>query len=144
MLDPNRIFGLFDALNSNTNLIEDGEGYIDVKDTPEYKIGMFTRIIMDHMQFNDRVVEFFSRASNELEREDIENAGEFVVYHRGWFYIKGIDLENRRDWYALEKMANLKTLTAMDLSINYFEEREEYEKCAHLLKLSKTLEEFLS
>ena len=144
MLDPNRIFGLFDALNSNTNLIEDGEGYIDVKDTPEYKIGMFTRIIMDHMQFNDRVIEFFSKASNELEREDIENAGEFVVYHRGWFYIKGIDLENRRDWYALEKMANLKTLTAMELSINYFEEREEYEKCAHLLKLSKTLEEFLS
>jgi hypothetical protein len=144
MLDPNRIFGLFDALNSNTNLIEDGEGYIDIKDTPEYKIGMFTRIIMDHMQFNDRVVEFFSKASNELEREDIENAGEFVVYHRGWFYIKGIDVKNRRDWYALEKMANLKTLTAMDLSINYFEEREEYLKCAHLLKLSKTLEEFLS
>ena len=144
MLDPNRIFGLFDALNSNTNLIEDGEGYIDIKDTPEYKIGMFTRIIMDHMQFNDRVVEFFSKASNELERKDIENAGEFVVYHRGWFYIKGIDVKNRRDWYALEKMANLKTLTAMDLSINYFEEREEYEKCAHLLKLSKTLEEFLS
>ena len=144
MLDPNRIFGLFDALNSNTNLIEDGEGYIDVKDTPEYKIGMFTRIIMDHMQFNDRVIEFFSKASNELEREDIENAGEFVVYHRGWFYIKGIDVKNRRDWYALEKMVNLKTLTAMDLSINYFEEREEYEKCAHLLKLSKTLEEFLS
>ena len=144
MLDPNRIFGLFDALNSNTNLIEDGEGYIDIKDTPEYKIGMFTRIIMDHIQFNDRVVEFFSKASNELEREDIENAGEFVVYHRGWFYIKGIDVRNRRDWYALEKMANLKTLTAIDLSINYFEEREEYEKCAHLLKLSKTLEEFLS
>ena len=144
MLDPNRIFGLFDALNSNTNIIEDGGGYIDIKDTPEYKIGMFTRIIMDHMQFNDRVVEFFSKASDELEKEDIENAGEFVVYHRGWFYIKGIDLENRRDWYALEKMANLKTLTAMDLSINYFEEREEYEKCAHLLKLSKTLEEFLS
>lgn len=144
MLDPNRIFGLFDALNSNTNLIEDGEGYIDIKDTPEYKIGMFTRIIMDHMQFNDRVVEFFSKASNELEREDIENAGEFVVYHRGWFYIKGIDLKNKRDWYALEKMANLKTLTAMDLSIKYFEEREEYEKCAHIVKLSKTIEEFIS
>ena len=144
MLDPNRIFGLFDALNNNTNLIEDGEGYIDIKDTPEYKIGMFTRIIMDHMQFNDRVVEFFSKASNELEREDIENAGEFVVYHRGWFYIKGIDLKNKRDWYALEKMANLKTLTAMDLSINYFEEREEYEKCAHIVKLSKTIEEFIS
>lgn len=144
MLDPNRIFGLFDALNNNTNLIEDGEGYVDIKDTPEYKIGMFTRIIMDHMQFNGRVIEFFSKANNELEKEDIENAGEFVVYHRGWFYIKGIDLENKRDWYALEKMANLKTLTAMELSINYFEEREEYEKCAHLLKLSKTIEEFLS
>ena len=68
MLDPNRIFGLFDSLKSNTNLIEDGEGYIYIKDTPEYKIGMFTRIIMDHMQFNDRVVEFFFFFFNELER----------------------------------------------------------------------------
>jgi hypothetical protein len=130
MLDPNRIFGLFDALN--------------IKDTPEYKVGMFTRIIMDHLQFNDRVIEFFSKASDELEKEDIENAGEFVVYNRGWYYIKELNLENKRDWYALEKMANLKTLTAMDLAIKYFEEREEYEKCAHIVKLSKTIEEFIS
>jgi hypothetical protein len=41
-------------------------------------------------------------------------------------------------------MANLKTLTAMDLAIKYFEEREEYEKCAHIVKLSKTIEEFIS
>lgn len=144
MLDPNRIFGLFDSVSYSDGSYDSIEGYIDIKDTPEYKIGMFTRIIMDHIQFNERVIEFFSKANDELEREDIENAGEFVVYHRGWFYIKGIDLENRRDWYALEKMANLKTLTAMELSINYFEEREEYEKCAHILKLSKTIEEFLS
>ena len=55
-----------------------------------------------------------------------------------------LNLENKRDWYALEKMANLKTLTAMDLAIKYFEEREEYEKCAHIIKLSKTIEEFIS
>jgi len=144
MLDPNRIFGLFDALNANDNVSDSGEVYVDIKDTPEYKVGMFTRIIMDHLQFNDRVIEFFSKANNELEKEDIENAGEFVVYNRGWYYIKELNLENKRDWYALEKMANLKTLTAMDLAVKYFEEREEYEKCAHIVKLSKTIEEFIS
>lgn len=144
MLDPNRIFGLFDSISYPDGSYDLTEGYIDIKDTPEYKIGMFTRIIMDHLQFNERVIEFFSKANDELEKEDIENAGEFVVYHRGWFYIKDLDLKNKRDWYTLEKMANLKTLTAMELSINYFEEREEYEKCAHFLKLSKTIEEFLS
>ena len=96
------------------------EVYVDIKDTPEYKVGMFTRIIMDHLQFNDRVIEFFSEANNELEKEDIENAGEFVVYNRGWYYIKGLDLKNKRDWYAIEKMANLKTLTALELSNSLF------------------------
>jgi hypothetical protein len=98
---------------------------------------------MDHLQFNDKVISFFSRANNELEKEDIENAGEFVVYNRGWYYIKGLDLKNKRDWYAIEKMANLKTLTALELSIHYFEEREEYEKCAHIVKISKAIEEFI-
>jgi len=143
MLDPNRIFGLFDAINHNDGVSDGGEVYVDIKDTPEYKVGMFTRIIMDHLQFNDRVIKFFSEANNELEKEDIENAGEFVVYNRGWYYIKGLDLKNKRDWYAIEKMANLKTLTALELSIHYFEEREEYEKCAHIVKISKTIEEFI-
>ena len=143
MLDPNRIFGLFDAINNNDGVSEDGEVYVDIKDTPEYKVGMFTRIIMDHLQFNDKVINFFSRANDELEKEDIENAGEFVVYNRGWYYIKGLDLKNKRDWYAIEKMANLKTLTALELSIHYFEEREEYEKCAHIVKISKAIEEFI-
>jgi len=143
MLDPNRIFGLFDAINHNDGVSDDGEVYVNIKDTPEYKVGMFTRIIMDHLQFNDKVISFFSRANDELEKEDIENAGEFVVYNRGWYYIKGLDLKNKRDWYAIEKMANLKTLTALELSIHYFEEREEYEKCAHIVKISKAIEEFI-
>ncbi len=143
MLDPNRIFGLFDAINHNDGVSDDSEVYVDIKDTPEYKVGMFTRIIMDHLQFNDKVISFFSRANDELEKEDIENAGEFVVYNRGWYYIKGLDLKNKRDWYAIEKMANLKTLTALELSIHYFEEREEYEKCAHIVKISKAIEEFI-
>ena len=143
MIDKNRIFGLFDAINHNDGVSDDGEVYVDIKDTPEYKVGMFTRIIMDHLQFNDKVISFFSRANDELEKEDIENAGEFVVYNRGWYYIKGLDLKNKRDWYAIEKMANLKTLTALELSIHYFEEREEYEKCAHIVKISKAIEEFI-
>lgn len=143
MLDPNRIFGLFDALNANDDISDGSEVYVNIQDTPEYKVGMFTRIIMDHLQFNDKVISFFSRANNELEKEDIENAGEFVVYNRGWYYIKGLDLKNKRDWYAIEKMANLKTLTALELSIHYFEEREEYEKCAHIVKISKAIEEFI-
>lgn len=144
MLDPNKIFGLFDTLSNSANGGDSDDTYVDIKDTPEYKIGMFTRIITQHLQFNERVLEFFSKANDELDKEDIENAGEFVVYNRGWYYIKGLDLKNKRDWYAVEKMANLKTFTALELSIHYFEEREEYEKCSHLLQLSKTIQEFIS
>lgn len=142
-IDPNKIFGLFNDDSQNMGTDEDMFTIVDIKDTPEYKLGMFTRIIMDHLQFNRKVVEFFSRANEELEKEDIQNAGEFVVYHRAWFYIKGLDLEDRRTWYALEKMSNPKTQTALDLAIHYFEELEEYEKCAHILKFSKACKTFL-
>ena len=144
MIDPERIFGLFSALQNNDGVDEALETYIDIKDTPEYKVGMFTRIIMDHLNFNHKVAEFFSKAHDDLEEEDITLAGEFVVYHRGWYYIKDIDLKDKRHWYAVEKMSNLKTLTAIDLSIHYFEEVEDYEKCAHLLKISKAIETFIS
>ena len=144
MIDPDRIFGLFSALQNNDGVDEALETYIDIKDTPEYKVGMFTRIIMDHLNFNHKVAEFFSKAHDDLEEEDITLAGEFVVYHRGWYYIKDIDLKDKRHWYAVEKMSNLKTLTAIDLSIHYFEEVEDYEKCAHLLKISKAIETFIS
>mgnify|MGYP003647576234 FL=1 len=144
MIDPERIFGLFKSLDQGNAPPEGGGVYFDIKDTPEYKIGMFTRIIMDHLNFNQKVAKFFSKANSELEEEDITLAGEFVVYHRGWFYIKNIDLKDKRDWYAIEKMSNPKTLTAVDLSINYFEEQEEYEKCAHLLSISKAIENFIS
>jgi hypothetical protein len=144
MIDPERIFGLFSALQNNDGVGEALETYIDIKDTPEYKVGMFTRIIMDHLNFNHKVAEFFSKAHDDLEEEDITLAGEFVVYHRGWYYIKDIDLKDKRHWYAVEKMSNLKTLTAIDLSIHYFEEVEDYEKCAHLLKISKAIETFIS
>jgi hypothetical protein len=144
MVDPNRIFGLFDDNSGSDNSYDSVSTYIDIKDTAEYRIGMFTRIIMDHLKFNEKVLDFFSKASNDLEREDIALAGEFVVYNRGWFYVKNINVEEAKDWYALEKMANLKTLSALELSIHFFEEREEYEKCAHLFKLSKVIKEFLN
>ncbi len=144
MIDPERIFGLFGASLDNDNIGGELKSYIDIKDTPEYKVGMFTRIIMDHLNFNHKVAEFFSKSHDELEEEDITLAGEFVVYHRGWYYIKDIDLKDKRHWYAIEKMSNLKTLTAVDLSIHYFEEHEDYEKCAHLLNISKAIESFIS
>lgn len=143
MIDPERIFNLFGG-EPQSDISKVEETLFSIKDTPEYKIGIFTKIIMDHLNFNDRVLDWFKRTNNELERDDIALAGEFVIYHRAWFYIKDIDLSNRKHWYAVEKMANIKTLTALDLSVNFFEEKEEYEKCAHLHNISETIKNFIN
>ena len=143
MIDPEKIFNLFGGEPQGSS--SGGEvALIDVRDTPEFKIGMFCKIIMDHLKFNDRVLDWFKRANSELDRDDIELAGEFVIYHRSWFYIKDIDLSNREHWYAIEKMSNVKVLQALDLSVKFFEDKEEYEKCAHLHKLSETVKNFIN
>lgn len=144
MIDPTKIFGLFDNGLNGMDADEVGLAMVNIKDTPEYKLGMFARIVMDHLNFNQKVIDFFLKSNDELEREDIQLAGEFVVYNRAWFYIKDVNLKEKKDWYALEKLANPKLQTALDLAIHFFEEKEEYEKCAHLHKLSQASENFLN
>ena len=142
-MDIDKIFGLFDNNLTGAPLGDLAETIDNVRDTPEFKVGMFTKIIMDHLNFNQKVIDFFTKTNNELDREDITKAGEFVIYNRSWYYIKDIDLKNKKHWYALEKMANPKTLRAIDLSIMFFEKREEYERCAHLMKISKSIYNFI-
>jgi len=137
-MDIDKIFGLFDNGLQGANLGELVETINNVRDTPEFKVGMFTKIIMDHLNFNQKVIDFFAKTNDEFDKRDIALAGEFVIYNRSWYYIK-----DKTHWYAIEKMANPKTLTAVDLSINFFEEREEYEKCAHLIKISKAIYNFI-
>ena len=137
-MNMDNIFGLF---TSNEDF--DGGGgnvYVDFKNTPIYWIGMYKKLILNHINFNRKIVKFFKEANEELDVSEVKEAGEFVVYNRAWSYIKDIDVDNKDHIDAIEKYCDEYLDIALKLGISFFEQLEEYEKCAllkHILDKSQ-------
>lgn len=140
MINLNNIFSLFstdeelDGVNSKVQ--------IDFSQTPIYWIGMYKKLVLNHINFNKKVVKFFKESNQELDIEDMENAGEFVVYHRAWHYIQNVNIDNEEHVIAIEKYADEYLDTALKLGISFFEQHEDYEKCALLKKILDKSKEF--
>ena len=133
---------IFELFSSNEDL--DGGNdvvHIDFTQTPIYWIGMYKKLVLNHLSFNRKVVKFFKESNEELDVVDMENAGEFVVYNRAWFYMKNVDINVEEHVLAIEKYQDEYLDTSLKLGIHFFEEQEEYEKCAHLKHILDKIQE---
>ena len=144
VVDVNKIFGLFnneepESLNEKAEM---ADTLLNYKEHPLFWVGMFKKLIHNHKTFNKKVISFFSKMDEELDLYDVEQAGEFVVYNRAWFWISKIDTQVSSHQEALLHYADEYLLTYVRFAISYFEEFEEYEKCAQLVKIQNFLKEF--
>jgi len=136
-MDLNKIFGLFDKSKKEEEDLSQEDYNKIVKDYhkhPLFWVGMFKKLIYNHHLFHDQILKFFEQLDEGLNQVDIDKAGEFVVFNRAWDYIKKINPEEKKHQEALFHFADNYLKSAIELSINYFQEQEEYEKCAHLKK----------
>jgi hypothetical protein len=72
--------------------------------------------------------------------DDVQNAYEFMLYERSYFYLTCLDISNPEDLKVLKKESDKILLFALNNCISYYEDQEEYEKCSYLkeiLDLSK-------
>ena len=76
----------------------------------------------------------FDNLDEGLNMVDVDKAGEFIVFNRAWEYIQKVDPDNLVAQEALFRFSDIHLKVALELSINYFQEHEEYEKCSHLKK----------
>jgi len=137
--DVNKIFGLFS--NENNNNQPPGEVFVDFMNSPEAKIGMFVKLIQNNIVFNQKIKQFFKQANKEFDEEATKKSSEFSVYNRAWYYIKGVDIDNKDHLYAVVKQDTHYLLESLGLALKYFESKEEYEKCAHIHKIEKIVKE---
>ena len=147
-VDVNKIFGLFNEdenpkYNSDSNqdmsyLLE------DYKQHPMFWVGMFKKLIYNYKVFNAKILKSFKDLDGELDINDVENAGEFIMYNRAWYWINKIDIKETLHQNALTHYADEILLTYTKVIILYFQELEEYEKCAHLKKIQDFLENILN
>ena len=143
MVSIDNIFGLFSHDDKDLS----GEGkttYEDLKTSPMYYVGMYKKLVLNHINFNKKVIKFFKESNEELDIEDVENAGEFVVYNRAWHYIQNVDINVEEHVIAIEKYTDEYLDTALKLGIHFFEEYEEYEKCALLKQILDKSKEILN
>ena len=133
---------IFELFSSNEDL--DGKNelvHIDFTQTPTYWVGMYKKLVLNHINFNKKVLKFFKEANKELEIEEVKEAGEFVVYNRAWYYIQNVDINIEEHVLAIENYADEYLDTSLKLGIHFFEEQEEYEKCAHLKHILDKIQE---
>ena len=131
MINLDVLFNLFPLGGAE----DDNVSHMDITEKPIYKLGMYQKLLLNFINFKKKVVTFFKETNAELSVEEMEEAGAFVAYNRAWFYINQINLENPEHMKAIEKYSSEELNTSLELGIKYFQYSEEYEKCAHILKI---------
>lgn len=136
MIDMTNIFGLFvpgeelDGTKTATNLDE-------LKTKPIFHVGMYKKLILNHLNFNTKVLNFFKQSNQEFNIDDIREAGEYVVFNRAWSYISNVDIKNKGYIDALKHYSDDEFYSTLDMGIEFFQQDELYERCAFLLKIKK-------
>lgn len=140
-MDVNKIFGLFDTSGEGSKPLFDHKNDMshlldNYKEHPLFWVGMFKKLIHNHKNFNTKVMNFFTRMEDEeLDLYDVEQAGEFIVYNRAWFWISKVDPQDRICQDSILHYTDEYLETYLKFAISYFQDFEEYEKCAHLKKI---------
>ena len=140
MIPIDNIFSLF-------GLPEDGEqgkslkkDLEDFKESPYFKLGMFVKMVKNGLHFKRQVVSFFSKSEPGLNTDGLDDAGDFMMYNRAWFWISQCKIRSKIWKEALKEYNSEDLVIALKSSIQYFEELEEYERCAFLKKIQDFLE----
>ena len=143
-MDINHIFNLFGGDPKKYN--DEPPTTINMADfekTPSYKIGMFKKIILNQHVFQKKLIDMFKTPKDDFGMEGMDEVGEYIAHHRAWSYMKDCVIKNEiwQDSLSIQNDENLET--AVKLSISFFEEIEEYEKCAFLKKIELFLKDNL-
>ena len=140
MINKDKIFELF----GDNQKIEDEKTKSEIKEFmngPFAKIGMFVKLIQNHHVFHQKLEKFLKKEQPNYNVESTKEASEFTVYNRAWTYIKDISLDNHEDINAIINFDNKIFSKVLGNAIQFFEQYEEYEKCAHLYKIKEIVKE---
>lgn len=136
-MNKDKIFNLFEDNNE-----EGKELTLDIlHEDPYFKLGMFSRIILNHFVFHEKLEKFLKKENPNYDVSRTQEASSFVVFNRAWSYLKDINPENKKDWFAIVNYEGISLSKALESALEYFVELEEYEKCAHIFKIQTILKE---
>ena len=139
-MNLNNIFGAFE----DDAPLQEKAALVNLQETQAFKLGMFKKIILNQKGFEKRMEKFMEFLPDMAKMIDVDKeAGEFVTHVRAWAHIKEFDPKSKQGIDASHIFSDVETVTACDLAILFWEEREEYERCAHIKKVKDLLQKNL-
>ena len=137
MIDKDKMFSLFEQPEGK----KDGKELVTFSNSlleePFTKIGMFTKLIINHNVFHLKLEKFLKAEKPDYDVEEARRASEYTVFNRAWFYISKIDLEDRNHLEAIMDFKAKPFIQSLNEALDYFQrpDVEQYERCAKLLKI---------
>ena len=138
-IDPDKVFDLF---GGKGGLDPKGSNYVSPTSSPKIDyddpltmLKMFKKMIMNYTSYNKGLTLMFKQVDPKLDVKEIERAGEAMLYERAYAYISKFKIKDKKSQEVLTSYMDGELEVAFKLSIKYFEEIEEYEKCALLKKI---------
>lgn len=132
-IDPNNIFGLFDS-GSQGEPQEKEYNKIEISEHPLILVGMFTRMVLRGEEVNQDIMKFFQEIERKVTAKEQEHFNKFMIYNRALSFLAQMNLEDPLHVEVLLDKTGEDFLQACEMTIEFFTEREEYEKCAFIKK----------
>ncbi len=140
-MDINKIFGAFNSSSKDDGWDYKGVNYYNPRTLPDidenhprYFVKMFQKLVINYTGYSDKIIDFFGQADPELDIGEVKKAGESMLYNRAYSYINKIDIQDEYHIKILFQEINPDLEKALYKTLLYFENEEEYEKCAILKK----------
>lgn len=139
-MDKDIIFGLFsDSSEVSGEVKKEDENLISFSDSPYYKLGMFTKLIINHNTFHTKLEKFLKKEESTYNVESTRIASEFMVFNRAFNYLNQVDPLDKTTISVLLEFNHKVLNKTLEHALLYFQDREEYEKCAHIFKFQNLL-----
>tara|TARA_Y100000593_G_C4125582_1_gene244798 strand:- start:17 stop:550 length:534 start_codon:yes stop_codon:yes gene_type:complete len=107
----------------------------NIKENPILWLSMFKKIVLNHVNFIEQIKNFFQNEDVGMEIEEIDKAGEYIIFNRAWYYISNIDINNKEDRDIIKLTADDELLSAIKIVLRFFESIEDYEKCSFIKRI---------
>lgn len=139
-MDVNKIFDLFDS-SSKDELVQDRSAVVnDFKEHPAYWLGMYKKLIFNQKLFSQRIIYHLNKLDTD---QDLEVVGNNLAFERGWYYIQKFNVNEEIHKDSIILLLDSILLKTLEDGIFHFQEKEEYERCAHLKKILDISKTFL-
>ena len=140
IMDLNNIFNLF---NEDNNQYDETSLLMDFSEHPLFWVSGFNKILNSHLFFKKYTIKTFKNISPDINIEELERAGEELMFRKAWNYIKNVNLSKSLHVDVIKMKANEEFLNNIIATIQFYEALEEYENCMLLKSIENKIREYL-